>query len=270
MMIAEKYQAQNGKKIGPGPEKDRLWVKPKPGDKGEGIRNPAQVNQILRNDDRNRKQQTPAALPVWLTVLFDEAHFMRNPMAYWGMMAAAIGTHSQRTICCTGTPYNNNLQDLASLCAFVSPRRRNPYNNVEWWKKAYGMSKDYIPPQEEEKVLAALEKWREEFWLRRTADVLATALPEKTVFDHELKPSQAELNAYFPTEKALFDKLNSFVSMLGKPAAGTAPASFINQKKKLAAFQALMALMQTARMYMLHPVVANQGREITRLFAPSR
>ena len=44
------------------------------------------------------------------TVLFDEAHFMRNPKSLWGMHAVVIGQHSRRTLALTGTPYNNRPQ----------------------------------------------------------------------------------------------------------------------------------------------------------------
>ena len=69
--------------------------------------------------------------------MIDEAHFLRNPVAYWGCLAAAIGTHSHRIILATGTPYNNNFQDMASLCSFYNPSSKNHQNQIEWWKRAF-------------------------------------------------------------------------------------------------------------------------------------
>ena len=38
-------------------------------------------------------------------VVADEAHFLRNPLAYWGMLMAELGTHTSRMILATGTPF---------------------------------------------------------------------------------------------------------------------------------------------------------------------
>ena len=44
------------------------------------------------------------------TVIVDEAHFVKNLLAYWGMGVALLGAQSKRTVLCTGTPFNNGPQ----------------------------------------------------------------------------------------------------------------------------------------------------------------
>jgi hypothetical protein len=46
---------------------------------------------------------------------------IKNPTSFWGLGSALMGHHATRVIAATGTPYNNNIADLAQcvvvLCA---------------------------------------------------------------------------------------------------------------------------------------------------------
>ena len=48
-----------------------------------------------------------------------QAHLIRNQLAYWSLIAIAMGAESQRVIPATGTPFNNQMQDMATLEAYI-------------------------------------------------------------------------------------------------------------------------------------------------------
>ena len=40
--------------------------------------------------------------PTFCTVVIDEAHFLKNPLTFWGIGASLLGCHAARVICATG------------------------------------------------------------------------------------------------------------------------------------------------------------------------
>lgn len=60
------------------------------------------VATIVEKDWARRRRQQPAEQHKWLTVVADEAHFMRNPVANWGLLMVTLGTHTTRMILATG------------------------------------------------------------------------------------------------------------------------------------------------------------------------
>ena len=51
------------------------------------------------------------------------------------------GAHAPRVINVTGTPFNNNHQDMATLMSFCDWRRAGDagkFNSATWWHKATG------------------------------------------------------------------------------------------------------------------------------------
>ena len=60
-----------------------------------------------------------------------------------------------------------------------------------------------------------------------------------------------------------------FAKEMNKPTAGNARAAFLQRRRRKQMFEQMMGLMQSLRMMMLHPILGEQGRELTRKFAPS-
>ena len=73
----------------------------------------------------------PDPLP-WSLVVIDEAHFLKNPLSWWGLLGQMCGAHARRFVAVTGTPYTTKSQDLATLCAMIDPSHGSA--DVQWWK----------------------------------------------------------------------------------------------------------------------------------------
>lgn len=66
----------------------------------------------------------------WFRVVLDEAHTIKSSKSQISMAAAALV--ADRRWCLTGTPIQNNLEDLYSLLRFL---RVEPWGNWAWWNK---------------------------------------------------------------------------------------------------------------------------------------
>ena len=71
----------------------------------------------------------------------------------------------------TGTPFNNGIQDLASLCTFFQPN--TPFSRISWWKDA---TKNGAVGS----VTQSTEVWTSSSLLRRGKNVISHLLPGKT------------------------------------------------------------------------------------------
>lgn len=66
----------------------------------------------------------------WFRVVLDEAHTIKNSKSQISMAAAALS--ADRRWCLTGTPIQNNLEDIYSLLRFL---RIEPWGSWAWWNK---------------------------------------------------------------------------------------------------------------------------------------
>ncbi|GAB2274661.1 DNA repair protein rad5a [Dionaea muscipula] len=66
----------------------------------------------------------------WFRVVLDEAHTIKSPKSQISMAAASLT--ADRRWCLTGTPIQNNLDDIYSLLRFL---RVEPWGNWAWWSK---------------------------------------------------------------------------------------------------------------------------------------
>jgi transcription termination factor 2 len=111
----------------------------------------------------------------WGRVILDESHYIKNGLnsnkPKCAVAAYKIGRRSDFNWCVTGTPFNNNIKDIASQCKFIGTK---PYNNPKWWEKN---DDSFI-------------EWREKFVLRRTKDNI---LKEPKYHNIKIKPTQEEV-----------------------------------------------------------------------------
>jgi hypothetical protein len=178
-------------------------------------------------------------------------------------MASLLGSHSARIILATGTPYNNSMQDMASLCGYYDAAPRNRQNDAAWWDRAYNQQ---LTEGDKRIISAQLRTWRKNHFLRRTQSILDEQLPAR-IADREVcvVPSGAELEAgYLESEGMMVNAFQLFGQLLQSRGTGDAQARFVLEKRLKKMHELLMALMQKARMQMLHPVLACQGREVRR------
>ncbi|KAK7517645.1 SNF2 family N-terminal domain-containing protein [Phyllosticta citriasiana] len=100
----------------------------------------------------------------WYRVMLDEAHTIKNRNAK--MTKAAYALRSHYRWCLTGTPMQNNLDELQSLIKFL---RIKPYDELSRWKN------DIAQPMKNGRgnlAMRRLQVFLKAFMKRRTKDVL--------------------------------------------------------------------------------------------------
>ena len=123
---------------------------------------------------RNEKKQDRVAEIVgranltkaFETVIIDEAHFLRNVLAYWGLGAAVLGMQSKRTILLSGTPFNNSNSDMSALMTYIDPKHEAA--RVKWWDKATSRENAAA-------IIQDVSEWRDGFMLRRQKEILGAS-----------------------------------------------------------------------------------------------
>ena len=204
---------------------------------------------------RNILAASSSAGFVFETVIIDEAHFLKNRTTYWGIGAGLLGCHSSRAVPLTGTPYNNGPTDLASMMTFINPRLVS--SKTDWWLRTTANC-------DVSTILRSLRDILQTYFVRRKKiDVLGSLLVAKIISENSVSVYSDELLVYNRYEEKACKALQDF----GKLAVqGNDPVSRA-QAREL--FQVVMALLSNMRSAVLHPVLPN-GREITKLFSPSR
>lgn len=169
------------------------------------------------------------------TLVIDEAHFLRNATSFWGIGAALLGQSAERSIMCTGTPFNNGPRDMAALQSYVDASHEAA--SEKWWKEALGTKPAAA-------VREAVRAWREGGgMLRRNIDVLEQQLPDLDVREESIILDDAELFAYLPLEDSTLELLKQF-----------AETNDEDKKEKLRLFRVMMSLMALMRMSLIHSV----------------
>lgn len=133
---------------------------------------------------------------LWGRTVLDESHNIRNGTrakgSKCGKAAYVIGEHSKSRFCITGTPFNNRMEDLWSLCIFIGA---HPYNTKSWWKQNWE-KKD------------VMDTWNNQFVLRRTKEDMM-APPEYT--DITVSPNLAEFKYTEKLRKIARQEFNNWV-----------------------------------------------------------
>lgn len=111
----------------------------------------------------------------WGRMVLDEAHTIKNGISNKPPICAlnlyGIMESAEYRWCVTGTPFNNRINDLASLAKFIGTE---PYNNLSWWQR--NRAED-------------IEKWRNLYVLRRTKE----SMIEPPIYhEYKLEPTEAE------------------------------------------------------------------------------
>ena len=209
------------------------------------------VARLIRESFRGGNESSLKA--AFHTVIVDEAHFVKNLLAYWGMGVALLGAQSKRTVLCTGTPYNNGPQDMSALMTFLDPRHEAA--RVKWWE-------DATDKGDKVKVVEAVSAWRKTFMIRRTKDILQNKLPPRIRETIDVGAFPCELGIYEAFEYKFLSALNQLQEELedGSPES---------RRRAKELFDIMMACMSCMRMSLVHPMLPG-GREATIQFSPSR
>lgn len=128
---------------------------------------------VVTSYQRLRLDEDAYAQRPWNAVIFDEAHMVKNPSTQTYRAAASI--KSERKILLTGTPVENSLMDLWSLLRLCSP---GLLEKREVFRQHYVKQ---IDRGEARDRLALLHKRIAPFVVRRTKEIVASELPEKSI-----------------------------------------------------------------------------------------
>ncbi|KAF6999025.1 hypothetical protein CFC21_015099 [Triticum aestivum] len=157
----------------------------------------------------------------WYRIVLDEAHTIKSPRTKAAQAAYMLS--SQCRWCLTGTPLQNNLEDLYSLLCFL---RVEPWCNSNWWQKL--IQRPY--ENGDERGLKLVKAILRPLMLRRTKETKdkmgkpILVLPPANVEVVECEQSIEERDFYealFRRSKVQFDKfvaqgnvLNNYANIL--------------------------------------------------------
>ncbi|XP_039139181.1 DNA repair protein RAD5B [Dioscorea cayenensis subsp. rotundata] len=142
----------------------------------------------------------------WYRVVLDEAHTIKSSKTRVAQSAFALVSHCR--LCLTGTPLQNNLEDLYSLLCFL---RVEPWCNWAWWHKL--IQRPY--ESGDERGLRLVKAILRPLMLRRTKETTdkegrpILVLPPVNVQVVECEQSEAERDFYdalFKKSKVRFDQ----------------------------------------------------------------
>ncbi|XP_010493369.1 PREDICTED: putative SWI/SNF-related matrix-associated actin-dependent regulator of chromatin subfamily A member 3-like 2 isoform X3 [Camelina sativa] len=142
----------------------------------------------------------------WFRIVLDEAHTIKNSKSQISVAAAALV--ADRRWCLTGTPIQNNLEDLYSLLRFL---RIEPWGTWAWWNKL--VQKPF--EEGDERGLKLVQSILKPIMLRRTKSstdregrpILVLPPADARVIYCELSESERDFyDALFKRSKVKFDQ----------------------------------------------------------------
>jgi DNA repair protein RAD5 len=177
----------------------------------------------------------------WFRIVLDEAHTIKNSKSQISLAAAALV--ADRRWCLTGTPIQNNLEDLYSLLRFL---RIEPWGTWAWWNKL--VQKPF--EEGDERGLKLVQSILKPIMLRRTKSstdregrpILVLPPADARVIYCELSESERDFyDALFKRSKVKFDQ-------------------FVEQGKVLHNYASILELLLRLRQCCDHPfLVMSRG-----------
>ena len=145
---------------------------------------------------------------VWEYIIVDEAHRLKNPKC---KLSRDLNKYynSKRRLALTGTPLQNDLQEVWALLNFLSPTIFNSIDTFDqWFNKPFANSTEKMEMTEEEKLLIVerLHKVLRPFILRREKAQVEKQLPSKLELVIKVRMSAMQKAMYTRVEKT--GKLN--------------------------------------------------------------
>jgi superfamily II DNA or RNA helicase len=143
----------------------------------------------------------------WKAVVLDEAQFIKNPAT---QVAQAVGTlRAEYRICLTGTPVENHLGELWSQFNFLMP---GLLRDLPTFNKNVRTPIEKQKNKLTQKVLAAKVR---PFLLRRTKELVAKDLPEKTVIIKRVELEGAQRDLYEAVRLTMYEKVKEALTSKG-------------------------------------------------------
>ncbi|PVZ64355.1 DEAD/DEAH box helicase [Pelagibaculum spongiae] len=131
----------------------------------------------------------------WQMLILDESQAIKNPLSKAGKAVRELQTDYR--ICLTGTPVENNLQELWSQFDFLMPGfLGNKKRFAQLYRKPIEKDADFATQQRLVQRIAP-------FMLRRTKDLVATELPPKTEMIREIELIDKQRDLYETVRSAM-------------------------------------------------------------------
>jgi superfamily II DNA or RNA helicase len=143
----------------------------------------------------------------WHIVLLDEAQAIKNPKAQATL--AALQLQARHRVCLTGTPMENNLEELWSLFHFLSP---GLLGDQRQFKRVF---RTPIEKQGDEDRRRLLGRRVRPFLLRRTKAEVAAELPEKTEIVETVDLDDPQRDLYESIRVAMDAKVRAEIASKG-------------------------------------------------------
>ena len=143
----------------------------------------------------------------WKAVVLDEAQMIKNPNT---QVAQAVGKlRCDYRLCLTGTPIENHLGELWSQFNFLMPG---------FLKDLPTFTKNFRTPIEKQKNISIqklLVSRVRPFLLRRTKELVAKELPEKTIIIKRIELEEAQRDLYETVRLAMYEKVKESLASKG-------------------------------------------------------
>jgi Superfamily II DNA/RNA helicases, SNF2 family len=140
-------------------------------------------------------------------VILDEAQAIKNPRT---QVAHAVSMlKSEYRLCLTGTPVENSLEDIWAQFNFLS---RGLLGDLSSFNRKY---RNPIEKGKNALVQKLLQAKLKPFLLRRTKDVVAKDLPEKTVIVNRVELDGAQRDLYETVRLAMLERVKETIESKG-------------------------------------------------------
>lgn len=158
---------------------------------------------LTSEHDENAEVKTALFGVNWYRIILDEAHSIKNRNAKSTKAACAL--NSEYRWCLTGTPLQNNLDELQSLIRFL---RIKPYDNLDVWREQITKP---INNGRGGQSIRRLRVFLSAFMKRRTKDVLKADRQEKPSAGFKIvKRTVESISVEFnQQERAFYERLEA-------------------------------------------------------------
>nr|WP_246501042.1 DEAD/DEAH box helicase [Azospirillum rugosum] len=143
----------------------------------------------------------------WHLAIFDEAQYLKNPAAQATKAAQAL--EARQRLCLTGTPVENNLDELWSLFALAVPPLLGDRTG---FRRQFRTPIEKRGDADRQRVLARRVR---PFLLRRTKEEVASELPPKTEIVETVEPHAAQRDLYETIRLAMDKRVREEVARKG-------------------------------------------------------
>ncbi|MCJ8346051.1 DEAD/DEAH box helicase, partial [bacterium] len=145
-------------------------------------------------------------------LILDESQMIKNPSSL--QTKAVKELKAKQKIALSGTPLENNTQELWSLFDFLNPKF---LGTRKWFRTNFSNLIEVGKVEAKARTLRALIS---PMVLRRNKDVVSSELPEKTEFNITLQMSDDQTTAYHITAKYFRERIKKHFDAQGVSGAG--------------------------------------------------